>query len=115
MNYEAAKFWFEIVVFLFNVSLWIYVWRSNKDKATVDKIEALESKHNDELRRMLEKLSEMDKRLVQAIGKSELTPIYDRMQVIGDAFSKMAGEFTAFKTQLGLIQEYLMNRNGGDK
>ncbi|RMF14196.1 MAG: hypothetical protein D6761_09870 [Candidatus Dadabacteria bacterium] len=109
MNYDAAKFWFEVVVFLFNVSLWIYVWRSNKDKATNEKIEALERKHNDELKRLTDSLSEMDKRLVLAIGKSELEPIYDRLRGIGESFSEMAGEFKGVKRQLELIQEALIN------
>ncbi len=112
MNYDAAKFWFEVIVFCFNVALWLYVWRSNKDKATVDRIERLEEKHSRELTQLRQTIAAMDSRLVQAIGHADLAPIYNRLKDIGESFAEMSGEFRAVKHQLTLIQEHLMNKGG---
>lgn len=112
MNYEAAKFWFEVVVFAFNVALWLYVWRSNKDKATVDRIERLEEKHNEEIKNMREAIAKLDSRLSRAIGHADLEPIYMRLKEVGEALAGMAGEFKGVKQQLVLINECLLQRGG---
>jgi len=94
MDYEAAKFWLEVVLVIINALLWLYVYRSNKDKATRDQLD----KH-------AITLAQMEERLKQAVGHPDLKPIYDKINGIADDMAEMRGKLHT----LDLIHEMLLH------
>ena len=108
MDYEAAKFWLEAVMMMVNIALWIFVWNSNKNRVTNEKIAGLEQEIESKLEDHAEKLGRMDERLKVSIGHPELKPVYDRMNGMQKELSEINGKMHT----LDLIHEMLLK---GDK
>jgi len=108
MDYEAAKFWLEVVMMLVNIALWLFIWNSNKNRVTSEKIAGLELEIENKLEDHAEKLGRMDERLKVSIGHHELKPVYDRMNSMQKELSEINGKMHT----LDLIHEMLLK---GDK
>ena len=108
MDYEAAKFWLEVVMIVTNIALWLFVWNSNKNRATNTKIDSVEQEIEAKLEDHAEKLGRMDERLKVAISHTELKPVYDRI----NNMDKQLGEINGKLHTLDLIHEMLLT---GDK
>lgn len=108
MDYEAAKFWLQIALISMNIGVWLFVWNSNKNSVTNDKIIALEHEIETKLENHAEKLGRMDERLKVSIGHPELKPVYERMNGMQQQLSEINGKMHT----LDLIHEMLLK---GDK
>jgi len=97
INYEAAQFWLNIVLYILLFLQWLYVWRSNKDKATKNQLE------NQAIQ-----IVTLDQRIKNAIGHPELKPIYERMNSMDSRLSEIKGKMHT----LDLIHEMLLNEGG---
>jgi len=97
MNYDAAKFWLEIVLFVINVGFWAFVWNSNKDKATKAQLEEHAIR-----------LGKMDERLKASLSHTELAPVYERINSVDKQLGKIQGQMHT----LDLIHELLLNKRG---
>lgn len=104
MNYEAAKFWLEVVLIVINLGLWLFVWNSNRNRVTNDKISELEARHNQELKEINKAIGDLDGRLKLAIGARELKPIYERI----NSMAEQLGEINGKMHTLDLIHDYMI-------
>jgi len=108
MDYEAAKFWLQIALIIMNIGVWLFVWNSNKNRVTNEKIAGLEHEIESKLEDHAEKLGRMDERLKYSIGHPELKPVYERMNGMQKELSEINGKMHT----LDLIHEMLLK---GDK
>jgi hypothetical protein len=94
MDYDAMRFWLEVVIIIVNVGLWLFVWNSNKSRVTKDQLD----EH-------AVTLAAFDERLKNAIGHPELSPIYERMNGMDSKLAEINGKMHT----LDLIHEWLIN------
>jgi len=111
LNYQAAQFWMNVIVFCISAAVWVYAWRVKRDMATNEKITEIEASINDHVRENSIRLAHMDERLRQAIGHTELKPLYDRLNSVDKCLSQMEGKLHT----LDLIHEMLLNEGGQKK
>ncbi len=104
MDYEAAKFWLQVALIIMNIGVWLFVWNSNKNSVTNEKINVLENEIETKLENHAEKLGRMDERLKYAIGHPELKPVYERINSV----DKQLGEIRGKMHTLDLIHEMLL-------
>lgn len=99
-DYEAAKFWLEVIIFLVNAALWIYVWRSNKDKATNTKIEEMVAKFDHEIKDVRNDAVRMEERQKHAVCQKDLGPLYERITAVE---KELKAEIAGVNTELAKL------------
>jgi|GEM_PF-4494235 len=112
MNYEAAKFWMEVLMFAINAVVWIYVWRVRRDMATNQKITDIEETISDHIAENGVQLAQMDGRLKGAVGHADIKGIYARLTGIDKGLAKLEGRFESLDHLNVAIQEIAL---GGRK
>ena len=106
MDYSAARFWFDILQSLFMVGVSIYVWWSNKSKATrtaIDRVDARVSGHETRLL-----LIEQD--IKHQPGNAEIGEIHQRVDQVGQGLARLEGEMKQANLTLQLIQQHLLEK-----
>jgi len=104
MDFDAWRFWLDLLAIVISALVWIYVRRSNADKATVANLNELKT----EIHAMAQDIGKLDERLRHAIGHPDLEPIYSKMNDMKDSMTDMSGEFREVKHTLHLIQEFML-------
>lgn len=112
IDYDAARFWWDIFISAMLAGNILFTWLTNRTKVNTDKIDLLEQKHDSELKQINQKLGDMDARLRQAIGIDALSPIYEKVGSINTKMGQMSGEFIGMKNQLDLILHHLLEAEG---
>ncbi len=110
-HYDAYRFWVEVAAFAINAVVWLYVWRVRSNMATNTKILEVEEIIKENVAETSVRLARVDERLRNAIGHTELKPMYDRLNSMDRQLANMAGKMHT----LDLIHEMLLNegKNNG--
>jgi uncharacterized protein YjbJ (UPF0337 family) len=106
MDLELAKFLFQVLTFLMTGSIGIYVYLSNKDKVTNDRIGKLE----DDLDLKLDGHAERIARLEAGPTHQHLSEMHNKINQVAGDMKELQGEFKATNRTLQLIHETLMER-----
>lgn len=105
MDIETAKFLFQIAQFVMLCVVSFYVYMSNKDKVTNDRVSELQddiqSKHEDHGKRIA--------KLEEGPTHDDLGDLHDRITDVGRSVSSLTGELVGIKTTLNLVHQYLLN------
>lgn len=98
------KFWLDLIQFGLTGIIGIYLYTERRRDKTSSRIDALEEKFNTELKDINRQLSDMEGRLRQAIGHSELEPLHRRLNGVDAKLGELNGKMHT----LDLIHEFLM-------
>lgn len=128
MDLEAAKFVFNVLQFLLTGGIGIYVYISNKQRVTRDRVEAVASEINNKLGKME---TETDLRLddhTERIAGIEATirhqPTTKDIEAVRDLVARVGGDVRALEGKINgvvglidpmqktlqLVNEYLLNK-----
>lgn len=120
MNYEKYRFWLEGVVLVVNVGLWVWVYWSNRQKATTTEIKELKDLISDTQQKQATKCAEHQTRTTTLEVQFESTPthrdigaVYDRISDLKSSVDTMSGTLTGVGHQLQLLIEHHLK--GGKK
>lgn len=105
MDIEAAKFLFQIAQFVMLCVVSFYVYMSNKDKVTNDRVTGLQ----DDLQAKHEDHSQRIAKLEEGPTHDDLGKLRASLSEVGNGVSNLAGELVGIKTTLNLVHQYLLN------
>lgn len=121
MDMEVVKFGFQVLQFIATAGVGFYVYMSNKDKVTNDRIDTmqkgigekfvkLEDDLDDKLEKQGERIAGLEAKTGGAPTHTDLSRIHEKINEVSNGMSALKGEFTATNRTLQLIHETLMER-----
>lgn len=107
MDLELAKFLFQVLTFLMTGGIGIYVYLSNKDKVTNDRIGKLEDDIDLKLEGQVERIA----RLESGTAKTgDLAALHEKINGVGKDVSEMTGALHAISDNLKLIMNQIIGK-----
>jgi len=107
------KFSFQVLQFLLTGGIGIYVYLSNKDKVTNDRIGKLEEDLDVKMNGHIERIVALETRAESSLTHNDLADIHEKINKIGSDISSLSGKFTGVSNLLDTLHNYLLN--GGNK
>ena len=107
---ESWKFAFQILQFLLTGGLAIYVYLSNKDKVTNDRITTLEGNINDTSGNHGQRIAKLEARIDKSPTHDDLANLHEKINEVSGQMKELRGEFSGARNTLQLIHETLMER-----
>lgn len=115
IDYTAARFWFDVVQIVWAIAVSLYVWHSNRQRATKDAINRVEQKHIADVDKIEARLQEHGDRILRAEQQIDHLPNHDklgqvhyRIDQLGQGVKGMEGQLEQINHTLHLIQEHLL-------
>ena len=105
MSLELAKFLFQVLTFLMTGGIGIYVYLSNKDKVTNDRIGKLEEDLDAKLDGHAERITALE---TGSIKHKDLSELHEKINGVSNNVSALTGEFTGVKNLLMGINDYMI-------
>lgn len=109
MDLELAKFLFQVLTFLMTGGIGIYVYLSNKDKVTNDRIGKLEDDLDKKLDGHIERIVALETRTESSLTHNDMAGIHDKINRIGTDISSLSGKFTGVSNLLDTLHHHLLN------
>ncbi|ARO88166.1 hypothetical protein EBAPG3_010470 [Nitrosospira lacus] len=109
MDIETLKFGFQVLQFVATGAIGIYVYISNKNRVTNDRITTLESDIDSRLDGQGIRIAKVEEALNHTPTHSDLGALHDRITSVGKGVDFLAGEFKGVKNVLNVIHQHLMN------
>jgi hypothetical protein len=108
MDMEWVKFGFQVLQFLLTGGIGIYVYLSNKDKVTNDRIGKLESDLDTKLDGHIERIVALETKSESSLTHNDLADIHEKINKIGSDISSLSGKFTGVSNLLDTLHNYLL-------
>lgn len=108
MDLETAKLAFQVLQFLLTGGVAIYVYMSNKDKVTNDRITKMESDIDATLDKHGERIARMEEAADHAPTHDDLGRIHEKVNRTMELMGGLAGEMKALTSSVHLIHEHLL-------
>lgn len=108
MDIEFWKFGFQVLQFLITGALAVYVYLSNRDKVTNDRISKLEDDLDDKLDGHGERIAKLETRTENSPTHDDLSGIHEKINAVSASISTLSGEFTGVRNLLNTIHQYLL-------
>lgn len=105
MDLELAKFLFQVLTFLMTGGIGIYVYLSNKDKVTNDRIGKLEEDLDEKLDGHAERIASLES---SAIRHKDMAELHEKINSVSGDMKTLAGEFTGVRNLLMMLNEYMV-------
>ena len=109
MDLELAKFLFQVLTFLMTGGIGIYVYLSNKDKVTNDRIGKLEDDLDAKLDTHIERIVALETKAESSLTHNDLADIHEKINKIDTDISSLSGEFSGVRNLLNTLHHYLLN------
>lgn len=109
MDTELMKLIFQVVQFMATCGIGIFVYLSNKDKVTNDRIGKLEDDLDDKIDGHVERIVALETRVKSSVSHNDLADIHNKINKIGTDISSLSGEFTGVSNLLNTLHSYLLN------
>jgi hypothetical protein len=107
---EEWKFAFQVLQFLLTGSIGVYVYMSNKDKVTNDRISKLEDDIDAKFDGHVERIAKLEARAEKAPTHKDMAELHEKVNQVSACVNRLEGEFTGANRTLQLIHETLMER-----
>lgn len=100
-----------IVQLLINAAIGIYVWISNRQRVTVERINQLERDVDSRLDIHSDRLTRVEVSAGAAPTHDDLKRLHQRLDSVNGELQNLTGQFKTTNNTLILIHEYLLNGN----
>jgi hypothetical protein len=119
IDYNAARFWLEVLLLLGNIGMYLYVWIDRGQRVGRARMEAMEAAAKTDFIRLSERLTGAEAKLAQVPTHDDLGRIYERIAKLTDSISEfkeglsarlgeMKGEFRAVREGVSMIHQFLL-------
>lgn len=119
MDYDSLRFGLDVVQFLLWAALGLYVWASNRHRATRDHIEKVRDAHDKRLDNHAERLTKAEEQLRHLPDSKTIQVLSDRLAELHGDFKGIKAELDGFRDlagmlrrQLELMDEFLRKQGG---
>lgn len=102
---EWIKFGFQVLQFLLWCGTSFYVYTSNKDKVTNDRIGKMEEDLDEKLDGHAERITSLES---GAIRHKDLAALHDKVNSVSGDVKTLTGEFTGVRNLLMMLNEYMV-------
>lgn len=109
-NMEALKFGFQVLQFLLTGGIGIYVYLTNKNKVTNDRISKLENDIDEKLDGHVERIAKIEARAEKAPTHKDMAEIHEKINQVSACVNRLEGELSGWTRTLQLIHETLMEQ-----
>lgn len=109
MNYTAMQFWLNLFIFASNVTVAIYIWRSNKEKVTTAKFDTLTKRIGESEKAMTSKISEMESKLERRKECPHHPSFEARLDAMNGSLNKVDGRLEGIGRAVDLMNQFLIN------
>lgn len=107
---ELAKLIFQVFQFLLTGGIGIYVYTSNKNKATNDRIDVLQENIDAKVDGHSERIAKLEAHAENSPSHDDLAGIHDKINTACSQISSLSGEFKGVHTLLNTIHRYLLGK-----
>jgi len=108
MDIETAKLGFQILQFIATGAVGVYVYLTNRDKVTNERITRLEDDLDGKLDTHGERIATLEEAAKHSPSRNELALIHEKINRATESIGELSGEFKGVKTTLNLIHQYLL-------
>lgn len=108
MDMEMAKLAFQIGQFVLTAGVGFYVYMSNKDKVTNDRISKLEDGLDGRLDDHSARIARLEEAARHAPTHNDLAKIYTELNGVRQSVDLVQGEVTGIRTNTTLITQHLL-------
>jgi ABC-type transporter Mla subunit MlaD len=117
VNWDAARFAFDLAQTLFMAGVAIYVWWTNRSRATKKSIEEVDQ-HIEKVATAFTTRANALERRVDGVEKDlshlpshdELGALHEKVNGVANTMNQVQGELRGINTTLNLINEFLINK-----
>lgn len=109
MDMEWIKLGFQVLQFLLWCGTSFYVYLSNKDKVTNDRIGRMEDELDDKLDGHIERIAKLEAHAEQTPTHDDLGEIYKKISRVDTSVSALSGEFAGVRNLLNTIHHHLLS------
>lgn len=109
MNYDALRFWFDLLQFLLTGGVGIYVYLSNRQRVTSGRIRELEEDMDERLDDHHQRLARVEEHIKHLPTHADIGAVHERLNAIHGELQNLAGVVSALNRSLHLINEHLLN------
>tara|TARA_R110001583_G_scaffold9243_2_gene43920 strand:- start:793 stop:1137 length:345 start_codon:yes stop_codon:yes gene_type:complete len=106
VNWDATRLGFDLAQTLFMAGVAIYVWWTNRTRATKESIKEVDERASALERRV----DGIEKDLSHLPGHDELAVLHEKVNGVANTMSQVQGELRGINTTLNLINEFLINK-----
>ncbi|MDD5391190.1 MAG: hypothetical protein PHD37_17775 [Gallionellaceae bacterium] len=107
MDLELAKFLFQVLTFLVAGGTGFYVFMSNKNKVTNDRIEKLEDDIRDDIGKQGERIAKLESGTAK---HGDLSDIHNKINGVAKDVSSMTGALSGISDSLKLIMNKIIDK-----
>ena len=100
LNYEAAKFWFDVLQFILTLAIGVYVWVVNRHRVTHTRIAGLED-------HVADKFADHEKRLITVEKDIEHLPDNDDVSILRQRTAAIEGDIKGVRQEIHGIRELM--------
>lgn len=101
MNWDAGRFWLDLIAMAVAGGAATYTWITNHDRATATEVRSLDIR-----------LTRIEERVNSAPGHDDLGRIYERVNNLGEGLEGLRGELKGIAHQLGMLVQHMLNGGG---
>jgi GTP-binding protein EngB required for normal cell division len=105
---EEWKFAFQVLQFLLTGGIGVYVYLTNKDKVTNERISTMEKAQTETNLTHSSRLAKLEMRVEQSPTHQDLSNIYTKINQVSDCVSTLEGKFETASHTLNLIHDFLL-------
>lgn len=105
---EQWDFALKVLQFLLWAGTSFYVYMSNKNKVTNDRITKFEDDTNKKFDDQGQRLAKLESRIENVPTHDDLGDLHEKVNDVSDCLSRLEGEFTGAKHTLALIHDFLL-------
>lgn len=112
---SAARFWFDVIQVVWAIAVPIYVWYSNRQRATKQAIDRVEQKHDADVKRLENHLREhgnrvlqLEQQIIHLPNNDKIGQVHFRIDQLGQGVKGLEGQMVQMNHTLQLIQGYLL-------
>lgn len=109
MDIETLKFGFQVLQFLATGAIGVYVYISNKNRVTNDRITTLESDIDTRLDDQSVRVAHLEEAANHAPTHADLAGLHKRITEVGQDVGLLSGKFEGAKHVLDVIHQHLIN------
>lgn len=112
MTFQYIQFAFTVLEFLLLGGIGFYVYMSNKDKVTNERVTTIEAEVKNKLNAHGEQIARLETHVTNAPTHDDLGDMYEKINQVSACVTRLEGEFSGAKHTLDLIHEFLMKGSG---
>lgn len=113
-----ARFWFDVIQVVWAIAVPVYVWYSNRQRATKEAINRVEQKHDADVKTLEGRLQEqsnrvlmLEQQVMHLPNNDKIGQVHYRIDQLGQGVEGMKGELKQINHTLHLIQSFMMGDN----